>query len=220
MEIIEEGKTVQEAIAKALQKLNASRDDVKIEILDKEHKSLLRFMGVGKPARIKASLIKKPDKTDVVKTFIQDILKLMKLSSSVDVTLNNAQVNINIKGEENIILQNNGKILEAFQHLCNRKINMNSVESKLKVNVECAGFRKKQEESLKRLALKLAEKAKRTGQAQKVNSLSPQNRRIIHITLENNKDVKTYSKGDGFLKTVIIEKTTSRNNKNKGKRRK
>ena len=219
MEIIEEGKTVQEAIEKALQKLNASRDDVKIEIIDKENKSLLKFMGIGKTAKIKASLIKKPDKAAEAKSFVEDILKLMNLNSSVDANLDKGQVFINIKGEEDIILFDKGKILEAFQHLCNRKINVKNEETRYKVNVECAGFKKKQEESLKKLALRLAEKAKKTGQSQKVNSLSPQNRRIIHITLENNKDVKTYSKGDGFTKTVIIERINSRHNKNRGKRK-
>jgi len=214
MEIIEEGKTVQEAIEKALQKLNASRDDVKIEVLDKENKGLLKFMGMGKAARIKASLIKKPNKSEEIKKFIEDILRMMGLNSRVEAQLDKNQINVNIKGDEDVILQDRGKILEAFQHLSNRKINMKNEEPKFKVGVECAGFRKKQEESLRRLAYKLADKAKKSGQSQKVNSLSPQNRRIIHITLEHDKDIKTYSKGDGFLKTVIIEKTNNRSSRN------
>ncbi|MBU1627897.1 Jag N-terminal domain-containing protein [bacterium] len=218
MEIIEEGKTVQEAITKALQKLNVSRDDVKIEILEKENKGLLKFMGMGKAARIKASLIKKPDKASEVKNFILEILKLMSINSNVEAKLDKGQIFINIIGEEDVILQDRGKILEAFQHLCNRMMNIKNEEPRIKVNVECAGYRKKQEESLRRLAYKLAEKAKKTGQNQRVNSLSPQNRRIIHITLENDKEIKTYSKGEGFLKTIIIEKVNSRNNSYRSKK--
>jgi len=219
MEIIEEGKTVQEAIEKAINKLNTTRENVKVEVLEKENKGLLKFIGMNKTARVKVQLIKEPDKGEQIKEFIQDILNLMKLDSKVEASLNKNQVYVNIKGEEETILQDKGKTLEAFQHIGNRKINKNNEEPRVKVNVECAGYRKKQEDNLKRLALKLADKAKRTGQSQSVNSLSPQNRRIIHITLENNKEIKTYSKGDGFLKTVIIERLNNKNNRYKNKKR-
>jgi spoIIIJ-associated protein len=216
MEIIEEGKTVEEAITKALQKLNASRDDVKIEIIEKENKGLLKFMGVGKNAKIRASLIEKPDEAAIVSNFINDILKMINIESQAQARIDKDQIHVDIKGDEKSLLYDKGRILESFQHLCNRLVNRGTEGEKIKVIVECGNFRKNQEESLKRLALKLADKARKTGQSQRVQNLSPQNRRIIHITLEHDKDIKTFSKGEGFMKTVIIERV---NNKSKFKRK-
>lgn len=59
MELIEvTGKTLDEAIEKALKQLNAKREDVKIEVLSEEKKGLFGLMG-AKPAKVRASLIKK-----------------------------------------------------------------------------------------------------------------------------------------------------------------
>lgn len=52
-----EGKSVEEAIKKALQELNLPRDKVKIEVLSEEEKGLFGMAG-ARPAKIRVSVIK------------------------------------------------------------------------------------------------------------------------------------------------------------------
>lgn len=52
-----EGKTVEEAIKKALKELKVSRDKVKIEVLSEEKKGLFGMPG-AKPAKIRVAIIK------------------------------------------------------------------------------------------------------------------------------------------------------------------
>jgi len=58
IEIEAEGKTTAEAIKKALEQLNAKREDVTIEVLCEEEKGLFGMEG-AKMAKVKVALIKK-----------------------------------------------------------------------------------------------------------------------------------------------------------------
>jgi spoIIIJ-associated protein len=54
------------------------------------------------------------------------------------------------------------------------------------------------------MALKFAEKAKKTGKPVSVGNMNANDRKIIHLTLKNDRKVRTQSMGEGVLKKLVI----------------
>jgi len=61
LDIETEGKTIEEAVKKALAKLKVRRDEVKIEVLSEEARGLFGMPG-AKPAKVRVSLVNKKEK--------------------------------------------------------------------------------------------------------------------------------------------------------------
>jgi len=70
-------------------------------------------------------------------------------------------------------------------------------------NVE--DYRAKREETLKRLAVKMAEKCRYYKHKVRLEPMNPYERRIIHSTLQNEKDIITYSEGEEPYRKVVID---------------
>ncbi|MGD9155467.1 MAG: R3H domain-containing nucleic acid-binding protein, partial [Bacillota bacterium] len=93
--------------------------------------------------------------------------------------------------------------LDAIQYLLNLAINKNHQE-KERIIIDVEGYRRRREETLRKLALKLADKVKRDKRKEVLEPMVPHERRVIHATLQGNKDVFTYSEGEDPYRHVII----------------
>jgi spoIIIJ-associated protein len=69
--------------------------------------------------------------------------------------------------------------------------------------------------NLQGLALRMAEKVKSTGKPAAIGQMNAHDRRIVHIALQDDNMVRTQSKGEGFLKKLVIfpKKNSSRKQK-------
>lgn len=92
-----EGKTVEEALNKALSELDANKDMVDIEILDHGSKGLFNVIGV-KPARIRVS--RKYNYIEEARNFIVHILRGMEVEATIDIKEENDSIIINLSGEK------------------------------------------------------------------------------------------------------------------------
>jgi len=70
--------------------------------------------------------------------------------------------------------------------------------------VDIEGYQDRRRKSLEEMALHLAGRAKEAGKEMRVKPLNPQERRIIHVTLEDDPDVRTFSLGNSLMRTVVI----------------
>jgi len=77
-------------------------------------------------------------------------------------------------------------------------------ESPVRVQINTGEYREKQDDSLRKMAIYLADKAKNLGRPQSTKPLSSYHRRVIHLTLQEDDTIQTRSKGDGPMKRVII----------------
>ena len=96
-----------------------------------------------------------------------------------------------------------GEFLDALQVLAGAVANIGRDEYK-RVVVDCENYREKREETLKRLANKLAEKAVRTGRKLSLEPMSPYERRVIHSALADNTEVKTQSEGKEPNRYIVV----------------
>ncbi|OGL41667.1 MAG: hypothetical protein A3C43_09475 [Candidatus Schekmanbacteria bacterium RIFCSPHIGHO2_02_FULL_38_11] len=201
MKIIEEGKTPQEAIEKAIKKLNVSRDDIKVEILEKGSKGILGFN--SKPAKIEATISSDGIEAKA-RNFLEKLFKLMDFQISMNVKKEKDSIIFEVCGENTgLLIGRKGQTLEALQHLIDRIMNKDD-NIRFKVLIDIEGYRKKREEALIKLADRMAEKVKNTGASTATPPMNPKERRVIHMALCEDKDVRTVSMGNGPLKKVVI----------------
>lgn len=202
MKVIERtGKTVDDAVGLALQDLGASRDEVDIEVLEEPSKGIFGLIGV-KPARIKVSL--KDGPSQKAGSLLKSIFKTMQLNVSMDVREKEQGLFINLEGPElGILIGRRGETLDALQYLVNLSVNKNQ-EVRKKIIIDIEGYRNRREETLQKLALKLADKAKQRGRNVVLEPMSSQERRIIHTALQGREDIYTFSEGEEPYRKIVI----------------
>ncbi len=106
-------------------------------------------------------------------------------------------------GNAGILIGRKGQTLDAMQFLTDKIINRKS-EARVRVKVDVEGYIETRKSNLRHLALKMAEKAKKTGKPATINQMSAQDRRIVHLTLKDDNRVRTQSMGDGYYRRLVI----------------
>ena len=102
-----------------------------------------------------------------------------------------------------ILIGRRGDTLDALQYLTSLTVNRYSDEY-VKITLDTENYRDKRYETLVRLARRLASQVARTGKNITLEPMSPNERRIIHSTLQNNRMVHTSSIGDEPNRKVVI----------------
>lgn len=195
------GKTVEEAINEALLELDTSRDDVEIEIIDEGSKKMLGIIG-GKEAIVKVTVLDKG--SEVAEEFLVNILNLMEIEADIYIEESQELIDVSINGEEiGILIGRRGETLDALQYLTGLAVNRKNVEYK-RVTLDIENYRAKREETLKKVAIKMAGRVIKTKKSYKLEPMNPFERRIIHSELQNNRKIETYSVGEEPNRRVVI----------------
>lgn len=140
--------------------------------------------------------------TEIIQRLLTPILE-QEPRMEIDGTA--SRVNVCIQDEEHsgLLIGREGQTLAALQYLANR-IMARRWESPVRVQINTGEYREKQDDSLRKMALYLADKARNLGRPQSTKPLSSYHRRVIHLTLQEDDTIQTRSKGDGPMKRVII----------------
>lgn len=198
-----EGKTVEEALNKALIELGKDKSMVDVEIIDQGSKGLFNVIGV-KPARIRVS--SKYDYIEEAQVFIRNILNCMDIDAKIEITEESDILRINLSGDKmGVIIGYRGETLDSIQYLVSLVVNKVHELPHKKVILDTENYRSKREETLKGVAIKTANKVKKTAKVFKLEPMNPYERRIIHSTLQGNAFVDTYSEGDEPFRRVVVE---------------
>lgn len=202
MKIVEKiGKTVEEAVEMALKELDATRDEVDVEVLEEPFKGIFGLIKV-KPARVKVILKENP--LNRASGLLKDIFQNMDLDVKIKISEKEKTMFINLEGPElGILIGRRGETLDALQYLVNLSANKNQ-ETRKKIIIDIEGYRNRREKTLQRLALKLADKARQRGRNVVLEPMSSQERRIIHTALQGRDDIYTFSEGEEPYRKIII----------------
>lgn len=212
--IDKEAKTSDEAVELALIELDAKRDDVDVEILQESSRGLL---GMGaKNAKVRVTLKESATRTSA-KDALSKILELMGIEATVRETADEDGIRLDVESPDSaILIGRKGKNLSGLQYIVNR-IHNRGGEHDERVVIDVEGYVSRRQESLREMALKFADKVKSKKTEVKVELLNPQDRRVIHLALQDNPNVRTYSVGTGNYRHVVI--APARNNKKQGRNR-
>lgn len=194
------GKTVDEAVASALQDLGIDEDRAEIEVLDEGSKGL--FGLGGKLARVRVTV--RDSRVDDAVFFITSVFEKMKIDVEVEAEECDNCISVRIRGKDSgIIIGRRGETLDAIQYLTGLVVNKDR-DDYVRVIVDIENYRKKREETLVRLANRLADRVVRYKKNIVLEPMNPFERRIIHSSLQDNKYVETYSIGDEPNRKVVI----------------
>jgi len=139
-----------------------------------------------------------------VEADLSRLLELMASPSEVSVSSSQENVNVLIKGEHvDEIVAENGKILDSLQYLLRKMIGKSFTEKAI-ITLDAGDFRAKRNEELKQLGLQLAAEVKKSDTTRSIPSLNPSERRVVHIALQDDKDIRSRSVGEGLFKKVLI----------------
>ncbi|MFZ5649526.1 MAG: RNA-binding cell elongation regulator Jag/EloR [Bacillota bacterium] len=202
MQVVEKtAKTVDDAIEQAIAELGISRQEIDVEIIDQPSKGFLGLLG-SKPARVKVTVRNTPAR--IVRTIMTDILITMNLDAKMDIKEKDDTISVNLKGENlGILIGRRGETLDALQYLVNLSVNKN-MENRKKFILDIEGYRRRREETLKKLAHKLADKARQRGRNIVLEPMNSLERRIIHTALQGRDDISTFSEGEEPYRKIII----------------
>ena len=100
-------------------------------------------------------------------------------------------------------IQEDGIGIDSLKHIVNRIISKQGLNKK-RLSIDINEFRKEKELYIKKLAQRLAEKAKKSKTEVIVNPMNSYDRRIFHLEIERIDGVKTESIGDGLIKKIRV----------------
>jgi spoIIIJ-associated protein len=146
-----------------------------------------------------------PDESvNLGKNVLQQIIDLITIDAEISFEKKSDQILFYIKGgNAAILIGKQGQTLEAMQYLVEKVINKHS-EQRIRIQIDIEGYLEKRQNNLKRLAGRLAEKAKRSGKPITIGQMNAYDRRIVHLALREDSGIRTQSVGDGFLKKLLI----------------
>ena len=141
----------------------------------------------------------------IAKAFLQEMTRLMGVNVTIEMgTDPEGNVFASMNGDTlGILIGRRGETLDALQYLTSLKVNRGR-EGYVRVTLDTENYRARREDTLIRLANRMANRATRTGRRVSLEPMNPYERRVIHFALQANDQVSTHSEGDEPNRHVVI----------------
>jgi len=218
-EVEASARTLEEAIQKALEKLNANRDEVELTVLSEGSHGI--FGVGGELARVKASLKELPPKgvpaqtsgdMETARQLLAELLDKMDVEAEIEyihgslITEDEDKENVvfDIQGEDlALLIGRHGQTLTNLQYLF-RLMVQSRIGQFLPIVIDVNGYRARRIRSLEVLARRTAEQVRLRRVPQTLEPMPPFERRVIHLVLADDPEVTTESEGFGEERRVVI----------------
>ncbi|MFC2019645.1 RNA-binding cell elongation regulator Jag/EloR [Chloroflexota bacterium] len=208
------GKTVEEAIQKALEQLGASRNEVEVAVLSEGKHGLLGLgaeEAVVRVGRLEPVSSEDGDMAQVAKEILEALLDKLEVDAAVEVLVEPVAegaeagpISLEVRGDDlGILIGRRGQTLSCLEYML-RLILSHQSKTWLPVVIDVEGYKRRRQEALEELAQRIAERVKAKGVAFTLRPMPANERRIIHITLADDPDVTTESTGEGEARRVMV----------------
>ena len=138
------------------------------------------------------------------RTFLSGLTERMGVPAEIAVSESEEQLRMVLSGENmSILIGRRGETLDAIQYLTSLNVNR-AREDYLRVSLDTENYRAKREEALRKLAVRMAGRCKKSGRRVALEPMNPYERRILHSALQADPDVTTHSEGEEPYRRVII----------------
>lgn len=196
-----EGKTVDEAVRKALIATGWKRDQVTVDVLDHGGRGAWVSDSV---ARVRLRR-RTADAFALAQQVTTELLRRIGLPAQVKVEKRPDHLHVHVQGErlDEVLLSQDGEPLDALQHLVARIVSKQSASRQM-VSVDLGGYRERRERDLRDMAYRLADEVRETGEQILTEPMGASERRVIHLALNEDPDITTFAIGDGLVKQIAI----------------
>ncbi len=188
------GRNLEDVISHAEHILKIPRSQFNYEIVAEKTK----LFGTKTKEIVITAWPKNKSKEIFEKEFLDPLLKLLPLDIKYTTKRKDDILSLIFEGPDKLILlQKEGELLLAFQHILNKV-------SPQKVQADCDFFRKRKERELKDYIRHIADRVRKSGQNEILDPMNPYERRLVHVTVNHISGISTESIGSGFLKRVKV----------------
>lgn len=148
------------------------------------------------------------DKKKIVEQTTRDLLDKLGFSKATIEVSDEEQdvILVQIETPENesgILIGFHGETISALQLIISQIVHK-QMDDFQRISLNIGDYRQKREESLKTMALNVAQKVKQTKTPTSLPQLSGNDRRIVHITLADDPEVETTSQGEGRERRLVV----------------
>jgi len=141
---------------------------------------------------------------DEIRHFTEQLVERAGLELDVSVEPNQDQVVVELSGPDtDLVLTENARLLHGMNHLVSQ-IFYRKAQGQYRFVVDCSGYRARRHRELELLAAKAAEEAQRSGRPFHFQAMPASDRRIIHLCLADQREVRTESDGRGMHRRVVV----------------
>ncbi len=216
------GRSVDEAIERALEDLGAERGQVETQVLSEGSRG---FLGLGaEDARVRVTLVESPSSREVqmveepwpasgeVADISIDVVRSLLQHMGVDATVaireapedTEMPLVLDVEGEDlGLLIGRQGETLRDVQYIT-RLIVSRKLQRWVNVLVDVGGYKRRRERVLRELAERMADRATDEGRPVTLEPMPAYERRTVHMTLRDHEFVTTESTGEGRHRKVVI----------------
>ncbi len=197
------GKTEEEAIQTALDQLGLDRDAVSVEILERAKSG---FLGLGGTlARVRVTYSTEPSRAERLEEFLTGLLTRMNSEARPKIMENeDGSFSVELAGGKlGHLIGRRGETLDAIQQITNYAVNFGQ-EKRVRIQIDAENYRQKREESLQRLAEKVAGKVSKYRKNVMLEPMNAYERHVIHAALQDWENIVTYSTGTEPNRRVVV----------------
>lgn len=232
------GRTEDDAIAAALKELGLERDDVSVTVVERAKSG---FLGIGASPAVVRVEYEAPDEPEEpaaeaetpaepvkaekcaesgeyaeIRAFLNGLLERMGVQADIQISRrDNKSIAVELSGPNmGAVIGRRGETLDAIQHLTNYVVSRGS-DKHMHICVDAESYRAKREESLVRLAEKMAAKVIKYKRSMALEPMNSYERHIIHAALQDYEGVTTSSTGTEPNRRVVVSYDRPQNTGNK-----
>jgi len=143
---------------------------------------------------------------DLSREILQRIVEAITSDATIAVEETNGRILLNVTGgNAGALIGKKGQTLEAIQSLLDKIVNKHHRnEDRIRVQVDVEGYLATRKLNLEKLAQRLADKSKRIRKPISLGQMNGYDRRIVHLALKDDPEVKTKSRGEGYMRKLVI----------------
>ena len=227
-----EGKSKDDAIQKAARELGVPADEIGIEVLSDSGRGFLGLVG-GKKVKVRAwskresreelreeivqvhQAVSAPStssedgeetsKAQEAQEVLQRLVAWLSEPATVEIKEETTErILLEIHGDRTgLLIGKRGQTLDALQFLVNKMVNR-SGDSAKRIEVDMEQYRKRREQALRNMAVRLGQKVKKKRKPITIEAMNAHDRRIVHLTLKNDRALETKSVGKGEMRKLVI----------------
>ena len=171
-----------------------------------------------KPEKVSAPIAGEKKEYAEIRAFLTGLMERMGVEAQIEIgPREGGGIDVNLSGSGiGAVIGRRGETLDAIQHLTNYVVNRGN-DKRMHINIDAESYRSKREDSLTKLAEKMAEKAIKYKRSMALEPMNSYERHVIHTALQNYEGVTTASTGEEPNRRVVVTpvKTDNQNDTTK-----
>ncbi len=194
------GRTVEEAAEAARARLGLDSGQFIVEVLEEPKGGFLGFLG----ARRLAKVVVRPERGFFSRRFLEEALEAAGVAARVDLQEGEVAFRLDVDGADvGFLIGRRGETLDSLQYLINVAAGRVSGKGK-EIFLDIRGYRQRREQELRQMAQEAAEEVIQKGTDLVMRAMHPRDRKVIHMALQEHRQVTTRSQGEEPQRAVVI----------------